>query len=270
MFGLPLTALTIAMAITVFSPLGQLGPMADEAPAGTGLALWQDFLTKYVDTTAADHINRIRYASVTLADREGLESFLRFQQSEKVSALTRAEQKAFWINLYNADIIAVTLRHYPLKSIMDIKGEGTKGKGGPFDDKSLVVEGDTLSLNDIETRILRQGWRDNRIHFALNCASIGCPNLAAQAFTVDNIDRLMNKGAHAYLGVPRGATFEGPVLRLSSIFDWYREDFGGKSDAVVLGILANYADPKMKTRLQSYTGKIAYRYDWSLNDVSTR
>jgi hypothetical protein len=242
---------------------------APSVPDG-GLSLWQHFLTRYVDTTAADRINRIRYASVTPEDRDGLESFISAQQSVKVSALGRAQQKAYWINLYNAKIVAVALSRYPLQSIMDVKlGDGNGKKAGPFDAKLLVVEGDSLSLDDIENKILHQGWTDNRIHFALNCASLGCPNLSAEAFTADNIDRLMNKGSHAFLTSPRGATFQGKTLQLSSIFTWYKEDFG-KNDAVVLCILANYSDPKLKSRLQTYAGKITYQYDWKLNDASVR
>ncbi|HKP95159.1 MAG TPA: DUF547 domain-containing protein, partial [Fibrobacteria bacterium] len=135
---------------------------------------------------------------------------------------------------------------------------------GPWDARRFKVEGRELSLDDIENGILRARWKDNRVHFALNCASLGCPDLSARAFTAANLDTLLEQGARAYLRSPRGASFTGDNLTLSSIFAWYRDDFG-KTDRELLETLSRYAPADKGKRLREYSGKIAYRYDWRLN-----
>lgn len=242
------------------------GPIAAASP--TSGDPWQAFLHRYLDTTAADGVNRLRYASVTPADRKGLEDHLLAQQAVRVSALAPKARLAYWVNLYNAQTAALVLRAYPVKSIMDISlseaGRPGGGKQGPWDAKLMKVEDKVLSLNDIENGILRPQFKDPRIHFALNCASLGCPELSPSAYTAANADMLMDKAARAFVGSPHGAAFRGSVLVLSSIFDWYKADFG-KDDREKLGFLARYSSPEQAARLRGFTGKIEYRYDWSIN-----
>ena len=84
-----------------------------------------------------------------------------------------------------------------------------------------------MSLDDIEHRILRPIWRDPRIHYAVNCASIGCPDLFPEAITAANADAYLTRGARDYINDPRGAVVTGGRLTVSSIYKWFREDFGG-------------------------------------------
>jgi len=158
--------------------------------------------------------------------------------------------------------ILLIWRSETVKSIVDVKLPGSPN--GPWDAKLLHVEGRDLSLNEIENSILRPGWKDPRIHFALNCASLGCPDLAGEAFTAENSERLLEEGARAFIASPRGAEFSGDTLRLSSIFDWYKTDFG-KSPGDLLAWLASHAPKEKAARLKAHTGKIIYRYDWALN-----
>ena len=229
---------------------------------------WQAFLAKYLDT-ASGEANRVRYGQVTGKDKQSLEAYLSHLQREKVSHLPRQEQKAYWINLYNATTVAIVLRHYPVKSIRDIDLPPGGSHKGPWDAAILEVEGHGLSLNDIENRILRPVWKDNLIHFGLNCASLGCPDLAPVAFTAENTDRLLEKGARGFINSRRGAAFADGGLTLSSIFDWYRGDFG-KDDKEVFAFLSRFAAPPLRERLEGYAGKIHYQYDWTLNDASGR
>ena len=99
-------------------------------------------------------------------------------------------------------------------------------------------QGAEVSLNDIEHRILRPIWKDARIHYAVNCAAVGCPNLRRTAFTGDNAESLLELAARDYVNNPRGARFDdGGGLVVSSLYSWYREDFGGS----VAGVLAQAA-----------------------------
>lgn len=157
----------------------------------------------------------------------------------------------------------VVLDHYPVKSIRDIKSGWFNP--GPWDRKLVTVEEERLTLNDMEHRILRPIFQDNRIHYAVNCASIGCPNLQPEAFTAQNAERLLERGARDHVNHHRGARVEGEKLTLSSIYDWFQVDFGG-SEAGVLEHLRTYAAGPLAGALRGIRGKISYQYDWSLNE----
>ena len=129
-----------------------------------------------------------------------------------------------------------------------------------------VVEGERLSLNDIEHRILRPGWRDPRIRDAVNCAAMSCPDLSQVAYTADNLETLLERGARRYVNHPRGARVSGQRLQLSSIYRWYRGNFGG-SEAALIAHLKNYAEPELAAALEGVNAIEWLDYDWSLNDL---
>lgn len=225
---------------------------------------WGMFLGRYVITQHPSGINRVAYSSVSKQDRTALAGYLEAMQGVTVSALNGAEQKAYWINLYNALTVRLVLDDYPVKSIKDLP-KSAWFSFGPWDVKYLEIEGEKLSLNDIEHRILRPVWKDNRLHYALNCASLGCPNLQPQAFTSANTEELLEKAAREYLGHPRGATLVDGKLILSSIYDWFAEDFGGTREGLLAHVI-RYAPPDLAAKLTLFNGKIGYVYDWRLNE----
>ena len=188
---------------------------------------------------------------------------------------------AFWINLYNAYMVKLVLDHYPAASIREIPGRPRSQPaalfrfetwaslflGGPWASPLATVEGETLSLNDIEHRVLRPGWRDPRIHYAVNCASMSCPNLSPVAYTADNLDALLEGGARDYVNHRRGARVDGHRLLLSSIYRWYRKDFGGTQEAI-LAHLRIYADADLAVALDRVQAIDWLDYNWSLNELS--
>ncbi len=232
-------------------------------------SLWDRLLKTYM-RPHADGVNRVAYARVSQADRKGLADYLASLQSVRISAYSRDEQRAYWINLYNALTVKVVLDHYPVESIRDITlGWLTLVPGtGPWSKKLVSVEGERLSLNDIEHRILRPIWRDPRLHYAVNCASIGCPNLQREAFTPENSEALLTRAAREYVNHPRGAHVRGGRLIVSSIYHWFREDFDG-SDKGVIRHLRGYADPALNARLDGVERIASHEYDWALNDVAS-
>ena len=128
------------------------------------------------------------------------------------------------------------------------------------------MEGVALSLNDIEHRILRPIWRDPRIHYAVNCAALGCPNLRMTAFTGANADEVLDRAARDYVNHPRGVTIRDGSLVVSSIYIWFQEDFGaGAMD--VIAHLKRYAGPELRNRLMTVDGIDDDEYDWNLNDA---
>ena len=238
---------------------------ADSATLAVDHGAWQRFLDTYL-RNGEDGVNRVEYAAVGEQERDALQAYLDRLRSLPVSSLTRAQQLAYWINLYNAGTVSVVLAHYPVASIRDIDISPGWFNDGPWGKKLFDIEGRQVSLDDIEHRILRPIWRDPRLHYALNCASVGCPNLQPSAFSADNAEVLLQRAARDYVNHPRGARLERGELKVSSIYRWFEEDFGGSEEAVIRH-LRHYAAPPLVQELAGIRRIDGHHYDWSLNDA---
>ncbi|MBT8423125.1 MAG: DUF547 domain-containing protein [Gammaproteobacteria bacterium] len=223
---------------------------------------WQGLLDTYLQEGATG-VNLFDYAAVTAADRARLQGYLDALAATDPRALRRNEQFAYWVNLYNALTVAVVLDHYPVKSIRRIKGGLLRL--GPWNEPLFNLQGQSLTLNDIEHRILRPLFKDPRIHYAVNCASMGCPDLAAQAYTAEALEEQLDEAARSFINHPRGVQPDGKRLRLSSIYDWYGADFGADREGL-LNHLSQYAEPDLAAALDGFNGRIRYDYDWRLNE----
>jgi hypothetical protein len=245
-------------------------PPAADAPATAVLdhAAWDALLRRHV-RPASIGPTRLAYAAFTAADRASLAAYLAGLQQRGVAGLDRAGQFAFWINLYNAQTVATVLARYPVASIRDINlGGGVRAAllGGPWQATLMTVAGVRLSLDDIEHAILRRLFRDPRLHYALNCASMGCPSLQPRAFTAATLEADLQAAAQAFVNSPHGVALTPRGVVLSSIFEWYAKDFGGTEDAV-LRHLAGHAEAPLRAQLLAAPGVAAYQYDWRLNDA---
>ncbi len=229
---------------------------------------WDRFLREFVVANHPSGINRVRYQAVTPEAVKSLKGYLRALQDLPISNYNRAEQKAFWINLYNALTADIIISRFPLASIRDVNISPGLFTRGPWGAKVLAIEGEKLSLDDIEHRILRPIWKDNRAHYAVNCASLGCPNLQPTAYTADNTEALLEKGAREYINHPRGVTIKNGKLQVSSIYVWFQEDFGGAAEGL-MEHWQNYAEGKLTDALSNYSGGLAHDYDWRLNGVGS-
>ena len=227
---------------------------------------WQSFLDRYL-IAGDDGINRVAYGRVDDAGRAALDSYIQSLTGLTVTDLNEAEQEALWTNLYNALTVQVILDHYPTDSILDIDISPGLFSNGPWGRDLVEVEGQELSLDDIEHRIIRPIWNDPRVHFSVNCAALGCPNLGTVAFTADNMDTQMDQLVRAFIAHPRGVTVEGATLKLSKIFEWYDEDFGDDVPNIV-DYIKGYATPQLITQLeQADLSDVDTDYDWGLNDA---
>ena len=224
---------------------------------------WQALLDTYLKAGHPSGVNRFDYGALkaNAADRKTLSSYLKSLAGTDPRTLAKDEQMAYWINLYNALTVFVIVPRYPVDSIKDIKSGIIDF--GPWNLELFPLQGQKLTLNQIEHGILRPIWKDPRIHYAVNCASIGCPNLHPEAFRSDNLERLLEQTARDYVNHPRGAQVQGDKLVVSSIYDWYKVDFGN-TDAGVLAHLKQYARPELAETLENHDTFDDF-YDWNLN-----
>ena len=231
------------------------------------------FLQTYLVSSSANNsvtqgANLIRYAEVSQADHDALNNYIAKLEGIRASELNRDEQLAFWINLYNAKTISVIVENYPTESIRAIKSSFLDFKG-PWNDKSLRVEGVDLSLDNIENKIIRPVFNDPRIHYAVNCAAIGCPNLREKAYKSETLNTVLDEQARAYINNPRGVFIENDRVTASRIFLWYKGDFG-ENENEVLDHIRTYASPTLRQSLEGIEDIHRFEYDWSLNDAASQ
>jgi len=229
------------------------GAAVDHAP-------WQGFLDRYL-VELSDGSTRVRYDDVTAADRKALDGYLATLSGLDPRRLSRDAQLAYWINLYNAATVDLILDHYPIDSIRDVDD--------PWGRPVATVMGRALTLGDIEHGIVRAVFGDPRIHYALNCASIGCPNLAGAPYAAETLEVMLDAAARAYVNHPRGVQVTDGEVVVSKIYGWYREDFGA-GEADVLDHIRAYADPPLLEALDGRDDIDSYAYDWSLNAPAAR
>ena len=226
----------------------------------------------------AAHVTRdgVRYADLHM-DKEKLQRYLAMVQAVSPTELatwTRDQRYAFWINTYNAHILALILENYPVDSILDLGG----AVFGRVWDQELVPmgahnpdgSGDNLSFSDIEHEILRPSFQDARVHAAINCASKSCPPLLPEAFTAGNLEAQLDGAMAAFLlDSERNRILpESGQLQLSSIFDWFAEDFERDAGSV-RDYVARYASLPSADWISG--ASLTYLdYSWELNDTSPK
>ncbi len=223
---------------------------------------WQRFLDSYVKLSTNTDMYMVEYGRVKRDDKKTLDAYLQQLAELDPRKLSRDEQLAYWINLYNALTVDLILDYYPVKSITRL------GKGwfrmGPWRDELITIAGQGISLHDIEHRILRPLWNNPRIHYALNCASIGCPDLLPTVYRSSTVNQQLAAAGRRFINQEKGAELIDGRLVLSSIFDWYEDDFIDEDG--VLDELQVFARDDLKQQLNGFNGRISYRYNWKLNE----
>ena len=255
-----LILISLLFSTLAFSaPKSELWPYWDqsnESSSGTiSHAHWQQFLDNYLVIEGENHL--IRYQAVTSAERSKLKQYIQQLSSIDPRQYSQAEQYAYWVNLYNAITIELILDAYPVESITKLGGFFSFG---PWGDDVVIINDKALTLNDIEHRILRPIWKDPRTHYAVNCASLGCPNLQAKAFTAENTEALLEQAAREFINSDKGVLSSTNKLQLSSIYDWFITDFG--TEKQLFEHINQY-----RTQPLTSTKNIDYEYDWDLNQA---
>ena len=222
--------------------------------------LFDQVLQKYVDSQG-----RVNYAGLK-NDLGTLESYLDLLAVNAPSdRATFQTGLAFWINAYNALTIKGVLDHYPTTSVRKIKLFG-----GFFSRIKFQVGGRSYALDNIEHDIIRSEFGDPRIHFALVCASLGCPILENRAFVPETLEERLDNATANFINNPEKVRLdrENGVLHLSQIFEWYAEDFEDTHDSVI-NFISEYLPEADTAFLARAEIQIQYlQYDWRLNAQS--
>lgn len=237
-----------------------------DAQASGNLAGWDRLLNAYV-RASSDGLNRVDYAAwkANAADMAALDRVVLAFAAMPIASMARPEQFCAWSNLYNALTIQVVLSRFPVRSIRDIRPNPIAV--GPWKEKRITVGRERLSLDDIEHNILRKQWREPRVHYAVNCASIGCPNLGRRGWRSESLEADLDVAARAFVNSPRGVrVVRAGQVRVSSIYQWFKVDFGN-NDAGVLAHLRQYAAPALAAQLNN-ARIVGHDYDWTINAIS--
>ncbi|MGD9082572.1 MAG: DUF547 domain-containing protein [Desulfobacterales bacterium] len=235
-----------------FAPLNRAKPSWAAAPVDN--SIYAVLLEKYVKHGHVDYQG-------FKAEEETLNQYLTVLEKTDPDNLSRNEQFAFYINAYNAWTIKLILSGYPgVKSIKDL---GSIFKS-PWKKKICRIDGDVITLDDIEHNILRPRFKDPRVHFAINCAALSCPPLGSEPYLGSTLDQQLNHASTAFINNPQRNYLEDNTLYISKIFKWFSEDF----DNDVIGFFMKYTEKEFKKKLEAKRSKIKIKYldyDWSLN-----
>ena len=229
------------------APAEAAAPATADATAG-----WDALLRTFVTADGGFRYKALAADSDAMAK---LKAFTAQAATADASKLSREEALAFYINAYNATTIAEVLKLWPVTNVLK--------EDGFFDKTKHLIAGESLTLNDLETTKIRDPYKEPRIHFLVNCASASCPILVGEAITAANLETLMARQATEY--VTRTTLFKGKKgLEISSIFDWYKEDFGGPEG--VRTFIAAHVAPEQRAFVADSANKIGFfNYDWNTN-----
>jgi hypothetical protein len=211
-----------------------------------------------LDATLKRHVvgDAVDYAALK-ADPAGLDAYVNWLATQDVSNGDRNQRLALLINAYNAFTLKLIVEHYPLKSIRDIP-EDRRWK-----DVRWNVGGRMVSLDQIENEMIRPVFNEPRIHFALVCAAKGCPPLRAEAFRANDLEKQLDDQMRKTHGTDTPWTkYERGTLKLTSLYDWFKSDFGEP-----LAFVARYVPELSGDMSAGIKPRVEFLdYDWSLND----
>jgi len=220
---------------------------------------FDEILKRYVIGTRFDYDGLVK----SREDVRKLDAYINTLEKIDPDSLSRNHSLAYWINMYNAAIIRLVVTNYPVESIKDIKAWWVLP---PWLQNVVKVSGKNLNLYEIENDILRPQFKDARIHFAINCASIGCPPLWNHAYTGDNIDQQLDEAAARVINDSRWVEITPAEILLTKIFEWYDKDFKSHAGSI-RDFLRRYLPKEQAALLEANQPLVFFDYNWNLNKV---
>ncbi len=213
-----------------------------------------EFLTKS-DAFFKENVKNGRVAYKSIKENQAaLDELLVLAKDLTVSKSDASEYQAFWINSYNLLVINGIVENYPIKSPLD--------KPGFFDKTKHDIGGTSITLNDIENKLLRKNFpKEARFHFVLVCGGLGCPPIINEAYMPSNLDAQLERQTKLALNDPNFIQVNKNKVKISQIFEWYKGDF--EHEGKVTDFINKYKSEKLPEKVKvSY-----YPYDWTLNEV---
>lgn len=229
------------------------------------LTQWNRILKSYFNPAVG-----FDYAGLKAKEAKTLEALRQQLARVNVDALSKPDQLAHWINVYNINVVGTIVEHYPVDSIRDISTDPIV-RLNVFKKERVPLGNTRVSLDTIEHEKIREGFKDARIHFAINCAAKSCPPVASEAFVGSKLSAQLDAQARAFLNGPYGVRLvrdgEKLTLHVTKLLDWFGDDFekwgGGK-----VPFLRRYLPPEKQNLINQFE-KVTIEYDdydWSLND----
>jgi hypothetical protein len=269
----PLSA-TLTMLLILFSGIAQAD--VNSRIYGPYQQILEPFLTEKdlpggglvsaFDYQAA--VGHERTAPALSQQREALAGF------DLSSLVGRDESVAFWINAYNFFMLDQILTERPdgalVESVWDYGGRVNPFVDSVFDREKFLIDGQEYSLNQMEKEILLgdeyadKGWKDARVHFAVNCASVGCPPLRDVIYTADNLEHLLAENTHRAFNTDRHLRMESDTLHVTELFKWYEEDFKEASGSPK-AFIKEWVGSSVAERVAETSDMKFIDYDWALN-----
>jgi len=216
--------------------------------------IWNELLEKNV------YKGNVNYKGF-VSEKDKLQKYLDALSKEAPKRnWSKDEKLAYWINAYNAFTIKLIIDNYPTKSIKDLGGAIYK-VNTPWDIKFIEIEGKKYDLNNIEHNILRKEFDEPRIHFAINCASVSCPNLRNEAYVANKLEKQLEEQTYSFINDSSKNKITSEKAELSKIFSWFKGDFTKN------GSLEDFINKYAKVKITSQ--KISYLdYSWNLNEFN--
>lgn len=227
--------------------------------------VWNDLLKKYYNPQRG-----MDYRGLKAGDAKRLQDLRRSLARVNVNQLNRKQQLAYFINLYNVNVVGIVVDHYPVDSIRDISSDPIR-RLNVFEKDYVPFGNGKISLNDVENTHIRDRFKDPRIHFAINCAARDCPSIRPEAFVGARVDAQLDDQARRFLNGPTGLKLSKKgstlVVETTKVMDWFEDDF--KPAGGNLAFIRKYASPDKQRAIQQAGEKVKLTYDdydWSLND----
>jgi hypothetical protein len=254
-----------AMAVAALSLIAAVAAVG-AAPAPPDYGAWDQLLARWYDPARG----------MDSKDGKALAELRERLAAVDASALPPPDRLAYWIDVYNVNVVATVVDHYPVASIRDISTDWVTHLN-VFKKDTVPIKGGMTSLDEIENVRIRQGFKDPRIHFAINCAAVSCPPIRTEAFVGARVGEQLDDQARRFLNDPRrGVQIEiqanGVVIHVTKVMDWFADDFK-KLGGGQVAFIRKYLPPDKQKLIDAAKGNVKldfYSYDWTLNDASPK
>jgi len=268
------------LSLLLFTLLASLSPLSQADVVSAVFSDYQTLLEKHLSEKDLDNdglVSAFDYEAA-LDDEASMALLADQRQALKGFDLSKIDDRekanAFWLNAYNFFMIAHILEERPdgklVESVWDYGGRINPFRKNVFERELFDIDGRKFSLDTMEKGILLgdeywdKGWAEARVHFAVNCASVGCPPLRDVIYTADNVDDLLTENTRRAFNTERQLRVDGQTLYLTSLFDWYEDDYK-REEGSIRSFIKKYADERIVEKMEG-TNRIRYiDYDWDLN-----